>query len=97
MVRTLQAPPDGLLPDARWIIAPPGTSPEEEGRLLAETRTTHLVARNSGGDAGWAKIAAAAQTGLPVIMVARPEPDAAGGTDHTGGAGLAGWTADRAR
>lgn len=72
VVRTLQAPPDGLLPDARWIIAPPGTSPEEEGRLLAETRTTHLVARNSGGDAGWAKIAAAAQTGLPVIMVARP-------------------------
>jgi len=72
VVRTLEAPPDGLLPDARWIIGPPGQSEAEEARLLAETRTTHLVARNSGGSAGWAKIAAAAATGLPVIMVTRP-------------------------
>lgn len=72
VVRTLEAPPDGLLPDARWIIGPPGQSREEEARLLTETRTTHLVARNSGGDVGWAKIAAAAEAGLPVIMVTRP-------------------------
>lgn len=72
VVRTLQAPPDGLLPDARWIIAPPGESVDEEAHLLAETRTTHLIARNSGGSAGWAKIAAAAAADLPVIMVTRP-------------------------
>lgn len=72
VVRSLEAPPDGLLPDARWIIGPPGQSLEEEADLLAETRTTHLVARNSGGSAGWAKIAAATAAGLPVIMVTRP-------------------------
>lgn len=72
VVRSLETPPDGLLPDARWIIGPPGQSLEEEADLLGETRTTHLVARNSGGSAGWAKIAAAAVAGLPVIMVTRP-------------------------
>lgn len=72
VVRTLEAPPDDLLPDAHWIIGPPGKTKAEEASLLAETRTTHLVARNSGGSAGWTKIAAATAAGLPVIMVARP-------------------------
>ena len=76
VVRTLEAPPDDLLPDAHWIIGPPGKTEAEEARLLAETRTTHLVARNSGGSAGWAKIAAAGAARLPVIMIARPEPAA---------------------
>jgi len=32
-----------------------------------------LVARNSGGTGAWAKIDAARELGLPVIMIARPE------------------------
>lgn len=76
VVRTLEAPPDDLLPDAHWIIGPPGKTEAEEARLLAKTRTTHLVARNSGGSAGRAKIAAAGAAGLPVIVIARPEPAA---------------------
>ena len=76
MVRSLEPPPADLLPDASWIIGPPGKTEAEEARLLAETGTTHLVARNSGGSAGWAKIAAAGAAGLPVIMIARPQPAA---------------------
>ncbi|MDF1736938.1 MAG: precorrin-6A/cobalt-precorrin-6A reductase [Minwuia sp.] len=72
VVRSLEPPPDDLLPDARWIIAPPGQSVREEARLLAETGATHLVARNSGGSAGWPKIGAAGRAGLPTIMVSRP-------------------------
>ncbi len=76
VVRSLEPPPADLLPDASWIIGPPGKTEAEEARLLAETGTTHLVARNSGGSAGWAKIAAAGAAGLPVIMIARPQPAA---------------------
>ncbi len=39
--------------------------------LLIAHSITHMVCRNSGGKAAYAKIEAARQLGLPVIMVGR--------------------------
>ncbi len=45
-----------------------------ERTLLAEHRIGALVAKNSGGDAVAAKLAAARELALPVLMLARPSP-----------------------
>ncbi len=44
----------------------------DERRLLAAHRIEVVVSKASGGDATYAKIAAAREMGLPVIMVRRP-------------------------
>lgn len=45
-----------------------------ERQLLTEYRIDVLVTKNSGGDATYAKIRAARELGLPVLMLARPNP-----------------------
>lgn len=50
-----------------------------EAALLKEHRIDLLVSKNSGGEATYAKIAAARRLGLPVVMIARP-PAPAGET-----------------
>lgn len=45
---------------------------EDEVALLRHHRIEAMVAKNSGGEATYAKIAAARQLGLPVVMIARP-------------------------
>ena len=45
---------------------------EQERDLLQARRIEVIVAKNSGGDATYAKIEAARDLALPVIMVARP-------------------------
>lgn len=72
IVRSIDPPSADLLPAARWIVAPPGQSAAAERALFAQHGVSHLVARNSGGDAGWPKIVAASEAGLPVIMIDRP-------------------------
>ncbi|MBP1851117.1 cobalt-precorrin-6A reductase [Rhizobium halophytocola] len=47
---------------------------DSEAALLSGHRITHVVCRNSGGAAGFGKIEAARMLGLPVILIARPEP-----------------------
>jgi precorrin-6A/cobalt-precorrin-6A reductase len=65
--------PEGLslLRDHELILAKPGNV-EAETALLRDRRITHLVCRNSGGDASYAKIAAARALGLTVVMIRRP-------------------------
>jgi precorrin-6A/cobalt-precorrin-6A reductase len=46
----------------------------DERRVIAEHRIDALVCRASGGDGGEAKLVAARQAGLPVVMIARPPP-----------------------
>jgi len=56
-----------------WITASPGSA-DEENDLFTRHGFTHLVCRNSGGQAGYGKIEAARRLNLPVLMVQRPEP-----------------------
>lgn len=48
----------------------------EELRLLAEQRITVLVTKNSGGEATFAKLIAARERKIPVVMIARPRKPA---------------------
>jgi precorrin-6A/cobalt-precorrin-6A reductase len=65
--------PDALpLPDAHAIIARGPFSLADDLTLLKGHRITHIVAKNAGGDGARAKIDAARQLGLPIIMIDRP-------------------------
>ncbi|HEX8804871.1 MAG TPA: precorrin-6A/cobalt-precorrin-6A reductase, partial [Acidimicrobiales bacterium] len=72
LVRSIE-PPDRLpLPDAEVVLARgPFTVAGERG-LLARHRIDAVVTKNSGGDATAAKLVAARELGLPVVVVARP-------------------------
>lgn len=48
---------------------------QEERRLFEAHGIDHVVARNSGGDAGYGKIVAARELQLPVVMIGRPTPE----------------------
>ncbi len=54
------------------VIGTPSTSISDELALLKEHGITHLVCRNSGGKGSFAKIEAARELSLPVIMISRP-------------------------
>jgi precorrin-6A/cobalt-precorrin-6A reductase len=72
LVRSVEPPdPADLPPDAGTILAR-GPFPEPEERALFAARGIEVVvAKNSGGDATYGKIAAARALGLPVVMVDR--------------------------
>ncbi|MBK8082601.1 MAG: cobalt-precorrin-6A reductase [Devosia sp.] len=72
VVRSIE-PPDKPLPvNASSIIARPPFFLGGELALLQEQGITHLVCKNSGGVQTEAKLAAALQLRLPVLMIARP-------------------------
>lgn len=55
------------------ILSRPSADPTEEQSLLTEHSITHIVCRNSGGPGAYAKIEAARNLRLPVIMIERAE------------------------
>ncbi|MGH6848362.1 MAG: cobalt-precorrin-6A reductase, partial [Methylocella sp.] len=61
------------LPRHRVILGRGPFAFEAEDKLLREESIDVVVSKNSGGEAAFAKILAARQLGLPVIMVARPQ------------------------
>jgi precorrin-6A/cobalt-precorrin-6A reductase len=63
---SIQLPPGKLLLDRGPF------SLEKERELLSEYRIQAIVSKNSGGDDTYAKIMAARELSLPVIMVQRP-------------------------
>ncbi|KQT46218.1 cobalt-precorrin-6X reductase [Aureimonas sp. Leaf454] len=66
-------PPEEPLPFlADLVLGLPSADPVEEIALFRRFGVTHLVCRNSGGDASSAKLVAARRLGLPVVIVARP-------------------------
>jgi precorrin-6A/cobalt-precorrin-6A reductase len=66
-------PPEAPLafPDYRLVLGKPANDPDREADLFTAHGITHLVCRNSGGPAGYAKIIAARRLALPVIMIER--------------------------
>jgi precorrin-6A/cobalt-precorrin-6A reductase len=65
--------PEGILPpDIRVLQARGPFDKAAELRLLADEKIDTVVSKNSGGPATYAKIEAARELGLPVVMIARP-------------------------
>lgn len=67
-------PPEGPLPlqDAEAVIARGPFTAEGDEALMRAHGITHLVAKNSGGAGAEAKLIAARQLSLPVVMIDRP-------------------------
>lgn len=64
------------VPKGKLLLARGPFSLEDERQLLLEYQIDTIVSKNSGGGATYAKIAAARELGIPVVMVQRPQiPD----------------------
>ncbi len=73
LVRRIEPPASPPpLRDFQLILARGPFAVEDERRLIAAHRIGALVCRASGGDATEAKLVAARESGLPVIMIRRP-------------------------
>jgi len=72
VVRMIDRPQTPLdLPDHALVLGRPGDTAAAETMLMIAHSITHVLCRNSGGEAAYAKIEAARELGLPVIMVGR--------------------------
>jgi precorrin-6A/cobalt-precorrin-6A reductase len=74
VVRTIEPPACPPLRDAVWLCGRGPFCLEGELLLLRAHGIDVLLTKASGGDATYAKLAAARQLELPVLMVRRPEP-----------------------
>jgi precorrin-6A/cobalt-precorrin-6A reductase len=73
-LRFVDAPEAALpLPDARVIVSRGPFTLEGDRALIQSCDIAWLVARNSGGDGAGAKIEAARELGVPVVMITRPK------------------------
>lgn len=78
VVRSVDAPaPDVLPPGAEILLARGPFALDDERALLHSRRLDIIVSKNSGGAATEAKLAAARELGLEVVMVQRPSKPAA--------------------
>lgn len=67
--------PPMMLPDARYILDRGPFDVAKEAALLADHHIDTVITKNSGGAATYAKIIAARQSGVSVIMIGRaPTP-----------------------
>ncbi|WP_152047759.1 cobalt-precorrin-6A reductase [Aureimonas psammosilenae] len=69
-VRMVDPPTEPLPFPAELVLGKPGPAEAEE-ELFRALAVTHLVSRNSGGAASYAKIEAARRLGLAVVMIER--------------------------
>jgi precorrin-6A/cobalt-precorrin-6A reductase len=77
LVRSIEPITDRSLDDAVYIEARGPFAEGDERRLMEAHRIDTVVARNSGGEAGYGKIAAARSLLAEVILIRRPAlPDA---------------------
>lgn len=75
LVRTVEPPTEPLpLLNHEVVVGRGPFNAEEERKLLQKHRIDMVIAKNSGGDSTYGKIAAARALGLPVILVRRPVP-----------------------
>ena len=68
-------PPSGMIlpPRIRFVFERGPFDKSAEARLLGAQRIEMIVSKNSGGAATYAKIEAARDAGLPVILIRRPD------------------------
>ncbi|MDJ0930949.1 precorrin-6A/cobalt-precorrin-6A reductase [Breoghania sp.] len=79
VMRMIEPPEAGaILPPGEVLLSRSEADAAAEAALFRRHAITHLVAKNSGDLAGYAKIEAARKLGLSVVMVARPP--SSGGT-----------------
>ena len=73
LMRSIDPPDPSIpLPPGKLLLDRGPFSLERERELLREYQIQAIVSKNSGGDATYAKIIAARELGLPVVMVQRP-------------------------
>lgn len=72
LARMIERPDIDVPAWAELMLARPPFTLQQEKTLMVARDIGVLVTKNSGGDATYAKVAAARELGLPVIMVARP-------------------------
>jgi precorrin-6A/cobalt-precorrin-6A reductase len=78
LVRAIDKPDElRLLPQHKFISARGPFTLEGERELMRAERIEVLVSKNSGGGATAAKLVAARELNIPVILVARPEAEGA--------------------
>ena len=77
VARTIERPEQTALPPNLRILQARGPFDRDaEARLLSDEAIDVIVSKNSGGSATYAKIEAARELDLPVIMIARPDKPA---------------------
>jgi precorrin-6A/cobalt-precorrin-6A reductase len=77
LLRAVDPPPPPLPARHHLVLARGPFTADAERALLREHRVDVLVARDSGGELTAAKLVAARELGLPVVLIARPPaPDA---------------------
>jgi precorrin-6A/cobalt-precorrin-6A reductase len=74
LVRSIEPVADRVLPDATYVEARGPFAAADEQTLMDAYGIDIVVARNSGGSAGYGKIAAARALGIPVVMIEPPDP-----------------------
>jgi len=72
LIRAIEAPDGPLPPHHELVLARGPYALEDERRLLADHRIDLVVTKDSGGDATRAKLDAARERGIPVLVVRRP-------------------------
>jgi precorrin-6A/cobalt-precorrin-6A reductase len=65
-------PPDLEIPNGKLLLDRGPFSLQQERQLLQEYQIDAIVSKNSGGNATYAKIIAARELEIPVVMVQRP-------------------------
>jgi precorrin-6A/cobalt-precorrin-6A reductase len=77
IARTIEVPEQAALPPNLKILQARGPfDRDSEAKLLSDEEIDVIVSKNSGGSATYAKIEAARELDLPVIMIARPDKPA---------------------
>jgi len=73
LMRTIDPPAsDVAIPNGKLLFDRGPFSLEQERRLLQDYQIDAIVSKNSGGDATYAKLVAARELSIPVLIVKRP-------------------------
>lgn len=73
LARMIERPDEPVPRHVEIMLARPPFTTAQETNLMRARGITVLVTKNSGGDATYAKVAAARELEIPVIMVLRPK------------------------